>query len=77
VKFHVTPASIEAAGKTLKTADIHRLIVKNAITDEELGGEAYTTNIHVAARWAYRAQVARVAHTLNLDEAKSLGRGAP
>lgn len=67
VKFRVTPETIEASGQTFKVADIHRLIVKNSITDEELNVERWTTNTNEAAGMAYRAQVARVANTLNLE----------
>ena len=67
VKFRVTPDSIEAEGKTFKVADIHRLLVRNSITDQELNVEVWTTNTNQAAGMAYRAQVARVANTLNLE----------
>jgi len=64
--FSVTPTSIEKDGRTVQTSDIHRLIVRNAITDQETM-EVYTENANVAAGLEFRAQSARGAHTLTLE----------
>ena len=65
--FRVMADSIEAGGQTFKKEDIHRLILKNGITDQELM-ETYTTNANAAAGMAHRANVARVANSLNVEQ---------
>jgi hypothetical protein len=35
--FRVSGESIQSNGKTFGKADIHRLIIKNGLTDEEVG----------------------------------------
>ena len=65
--FKVTPDKIEAGGQTFKKDDIHRVILKNSITDKELPMEMYTSNTNVAAGMAFRAQASMIANTLNVE----------
>jgi hypothetical protein len=65
--FKVTPDSIEAGGVTYRKEDIHRLLLKNSITDKELPMEIYTTNTNQQAGMAFRAQMSMVANTLNVE----------
>ncbi|GEM_PF-1226529 len=64
--FRVTADRIESGGQTFSKDDIHRLILRNSITDQEVT-TIYTTNANVAAGLAYRGQVARVANTLTVE----------
>ncbi|MGE0743068.1 MAG: hypothetical protein AB7O98_17155 [Hyphomonadaceae bacterium] len=66
--FNVTPTSIEKDGRSFATSDIHRLLLRNAITDQELAGvQVYTDNPNVAAGMEFRAMTARVANALTLE----------
>jgi len=65
--FKVTPDTIEAGGVTHRKDDIHRLLLKNSITDKELPMEIYTTNTNQQAGMAFRAQMSMVANTLNVE----------
>jgi hypothetical protein len=65
--FKVTADSIDADGKTFKKGDIHRIILKNSITDKELPMEMYTSNANQAAGMAFRAQTSMIANTLNVE----------
>jgi hypothetical protein len=65
--FKVTPDTIEAGGVTYRKDDIHRLLLKNSITDKELPMEIYTTNTNQQAGMAFRAQMSMVANTLNVE----------
>ena len=66
--FRVTPTSVVLDGRTFQKSDIHRLILRNGITDQELSGvQISTNNTNVAAGMAFRAQAARVANSLNVE----------
>lgn len=66
--FKVTADAIEAGPRVFKKAEIHRLIVKNSITDKELPGfSTYTDNSHVAAGMRFRAKASMIANTLNVE----------
>jgi len=65
--FRVTPEQIEGAGRTFTKGDIHRLILKNGITDKELPIQQWTTNTNVAAGMAQRAKIGQVANSLNVE----------
>lgn len=66
--FRVKSDSIEVGGRSFATADIHRLLLRNAITDQELAGvQVYTDNPNVAAGLEFRAMAARVANALTLE----------
>ena len=65
--FKVTPDTMEAGGVTYRKDDIHRLLLKNSITDKELPMEIYTTNTNQQAGMAFRAQMSMVANTLNVE----------
>jgi hypothetical protein len=67
MSFRVTPDSIEAGGRSYPKSDIHRLILKNGITDKELNVQQWTTNTNVAAGMAQRARIAQVANSLNVE----------
>jgi hypothetical protein len=67
MSFRVTPEQIEAGGRTFAKSDIHRLILKNGITDKELNVQQWTTNTNVAAGMAQRAKIATVANSLNVE----------
>lgn len=65
--FRVTSNSIESYGQTFRKDDIHRIIIRNAMTDRELPVTVYTTNYSVAEGQAWRAANAMRAHTLNVE----------
>lgn len=65
--FRVTADTISANGSTFNKGDIHRLLLRNAITDQELGLTTYTENSNVAAGMAFRAQSARGAYALTVE----------
>lgn len=67
MSFRVTPDQIEASGRTFPKNDIHRLILKNGITDKELNIQQWTSNTNVAAGIAQRAKIATVANSLNVE----------
>ena len=64
--FRVAPDSIESNGRVIKKDDIHRLLLRNGITDQELL-ETYTTSAAASAGLAYRAKVAQIANGLTLE----------
>lgn len=68
--FRVTPTSIESNGRTFKTEDIHRLKIRNGITDQELdtGYQMEVTGAQ-AAGLAQRAKIARNAFGITLESA--------
>lgn len=65
--FRVKPDQIEADGQVFRKDDIHRILLKNSITDKELPMEVYTTNTNQAAGMAFRAQTSMIANTLNVE----------
>ena len=65
--FRVTPTSVETGGRTYPKGDIHRLMIRNGITDQELNVERWTSNTNEAAGMAQRALIATVANSLNLE----------
>ena len=65
--FRVTPEQVEAGGRSFARNDIHRLILRNGITDKELPVTQYTTNSNVAAGMAHRARISMVANSLNVE----------
>ncbi len=72
--FRVTPDSIESGGRIFKKADIHRLIVKNGITQNVVGipGVLVPVSTPTAMGAAHRAQVSLTSNGL---EVESGGRG--
>lgn len=70
----VTGESIQSNGKTFARADIHRLIIKNGLTDEEVGvpNLLIETPRAQAMGMAHRAEVSRTAHGLAVETG---GRG--
>ena len=65
--FRVTSDQIEAGGRTFKKDEIHRLILKNGITDKELPVQQWTTNRNEMAGMAHRANVSMVSNSLNVE----------
>jgi len=65
--FRVSPQAIEVDGQTYRVADIHRVILRNAITDQELGVEMSNVSSAAAAGMAYRAKVGLVANALTFE----------
>jgi hypothetical protein len=67
--FRVTPNTIEAGGRTFKTDDIHRLLIRNGITDQEIPLEGVRMEVSAAAGagMAYRARVSTIANGLTLE----------
>ena len=65
--FRVTSDHIEARGRTFKKDEIHRLILKNGITDKELPVQQWTTNRNEMAGMAHRAKLSTVANSLNVE----------
>jgi hypothetical protein len=68
--FRVTPDRIESNGRTFRKDQIHRLIIKNGITDEEVGlpgGVLVEVPTAQAAGMAHRAIVSVTAHALEVE----------
>jgi hypothetical protein len=67
--FRVSGESIQSNGKTFVRADIHRLIIKNGLTDEEVGvpNLLIETPRAQAMGMAHRAEVSRTAHGLAVE----------
>jgi hypothetical protein len=67
--FRVSGESIQSNGKTFARADIHRLIIKNGLTDEEVGvpNLLIETPRAQAMGMAHRAEVSRTAHGLSVE----------
>lgn len=66
--FRVSPASVEVSGRTFAKDDIHRLIVKNGISNEVIPNIAFANPAMGAAMGAaYRVKVARVTNSLELE----------
>ncbi|SRR6266404_1630835 len=67
MSFKVTRDSIEGGDRTFKKAEIHRIILKNSITDEELPISFSTTSTAGMAGMMFRAQTSMIANTLNVE----------
>lgn len=70
VTFRVTPETIEAAGKTFKKEDIHRILIRNGISDQEVsasGNIEMTVSGAQAAGMMYRARVGAIANGLSVE----------
>ena len=66
--FRVTSNTIEAGGRTFKTEDIHRLLIRNGITDQEVPFDGIReVSASAAAGMAYRARVGMIANGLTLE----------
>ena len=67
--FRVTPNTIEAGGRTFKSEDIHRLLIRNGITNQEipLNGVRMEVSAAAGAGMAYRARVGMIANGLTLE----------
>ena len=66
--FRVTTNSIEAGGRSFKTEDIHRLLIRNGITDQEIPfGGMREVSAAEASGMAYRARVGQIANGLTLE----------
>jgi len=49
--FRVSGESIQSNGKTFGRADIHRLIIKNGLADEEVGVPNLLIELRALKRW--------------------------
>jgi hypothetical protein len=67
--LRVTSDAIEVSGRSFRTEDIHRLLIRNGITDQEIPLDGVTMNVSAAAGegMAYRARVSRIANGLTLE----------
>jgi hypothetical protein len=65
--FRVSTDRIEADGRTFEKGDIHRLILKNGITDKELPVQQWTSNRNEMAGMAHRANLSMVSNSLNVE----------
>jgi hypothetical protein len=68
--FRVTPETIKAAGKTFKKEDIHRILIRNGISDQEVsasGNIEMTVSGAQAAGMMYRARVGAIANGLCVE----------
>src|SRR5882724_10522763 len=66
--FRVSPAAIEANGKTFPKDDIHRLIIKNGVSNEVIGAPVLVpVSPSTAMGMAHRAKVAAVANALEVE----------
>ena len=65
--FSAAADRIEAGGQIFQAGDIHRLIVRNAVTGEEADITILNPSTGVAAGMGYRAKVAKIANALTLE----------
>lgn len=66
--FRATSNTIEAGGRTFKTEDIHRLLIRNGITDQEIPFDGIReVSAAEASGMAYRARVGQIANGLTLE----------
>jgi hypothetical protein len=68
--FRVTPERVEANGRSFAKDDIHRLLIRNGITDQEvtMGSDVnITVSGAAAAGMAYRARVGNIANALTVE----------
>jgi hypothetical protein len=67
--FRATSNSIDAGGRSFKTEDIHRLLIRNGLTDQEIPLTGVTMEVSAAAGagMAYRAKVSTIAYGLTLE----------
>jgi hypothetical protein len=66
--FRVGTDFVETGGRRIMKGDIHRLQLRNGITDQELPGiSVYTSNTNEAAGMAQRAKVSMVANSLTVE----------
>ena len=72
--FRVTPAVIESNGRSFKKDDIHRLIIKNGITNDvrTIPGVLIAVPTATAMGGAHRMQVSLTANALEVETG---GRG--
>jgi hypothetical protein len=72
--FRVTGDTIQSNGQTFTKSEIHRLIIKNGLTDEEVGIPGVLVEVPRAQAMgmAHRAEVSRTAHGLEVETG---GRG--
>jgi hypothetical protein len=66
--FRVTSDTIETNGRRFAKGDIHRLLIRNGISDQEINsGAMYDVSASQAAGLAYRARVGTIANALTLE----------
>lgn len=66
--FKVSPTGVEANGRSFSKDEIHRLIVKNGISNEVIPNVAFANPAMGAAMGAaYRVKVSRVTNSLELE----------
>jgi hypothetical protein len=66
--FRVTPETIETNGRRFQKDDIHRLLIRNGISDQEMdSGVEYNVSAAQASGLAYRAKVGTIANALTLE----------
>ncbi len=65
--FRVSADTVEVDGRTIRKDDIHRFILRNGITDKELGIEQYNLSTAQATGLARRAQLAQICNSLTLE----------
>lgn len=65
--FRVTGDAVEVEGRRIAKDDIHRFILRNGITDKELGIEQYNVSAAQASGMARRAQLAMICNSLTLE----------
>jgi hypothetical protein len=67
--FRVNPTAIEANGRTFPKDDIHRLIIKNGVTNDVVGAPnvVIPVNASTAMGVAHRMKVSTVANALEVE----------
>ena len=66
--FRVTPEKIETNGFSINKDDIHRLLIRNGITDQELNtGVEMSVSTAQAAGLEHRARLATIANALTVE----------
>jgi len=68
-KFRVSPTAIESNGRTFAKDDIHRLIIKNGVSNDVMANPnvVIPVNTSTAMGVGHRAKVATVANALELE----------
>jgi hypothetical protein len=66
-RFRVTAEAIEVQGRSVRKNDIHRLILRNGITDQELGMDVYNVSTAQATGMAHRARLGTICNSLTIE----------
>jgi len=66
-RFVVSPTAIEASGRTFPRDDIHRLIIKNGISNDVIPNVLIPVNTSTAMGATHRVNISKVANALEVE----------